>query len=80
MRPDDVVRAIADSPFFQAMPHDERVALADLGRVYVHGDGDVLFTPRQPPGALVLVLEGLVEICRAETEDGEPEPVAYLGP
>lgn len=80
MRPDDVVRAIADSPFFQAMPHDERVVLADMGRVFVHGEGDVLFTPRQPPGSLVLVLEGLVEICRAETEDGEPEPVAYLGP
>ena len=60
MRPDDVVRAIADSPFFQAMPHDERVALAEIGRVYVHGEGDVLFNPRQPPGALVLVLEGLV--------------------
>jgi CRP-like cAMP-binding protein len=80
MRQDDLVRAVGESPFFQALSEEERLSMVQLGRVFLHGQGDVLFQPRQAPGALVLVLEGLVEVSRSEVEGLDPEPVAYLGP
>lgn len=75
----DLVRAISESPFFQAMDEGERIALANEGQLVGHGSGDVLFRPRQVPDALFLVLDGLAEISRKETPDGEYEPVAYAG-
>ncbi len=80
MRPNEIVRFLSESPFFQALPQEERVTLAQLGRFSRHGAGEVLFRPRQAPSALYLVIEGMVEVCRAESPGGEPEPVAYLGP
>ena len=80
MRPDEIVRFLSDSPFFQALAQDERVAFAQLGRVCRHAPGEVLFRPRQAPSALYLVADGVVEVCRPDVTGGEPEPVAYLGP
>lgn len=80
MRQEDLVRAIADSPFFKVMVPDVRETLANQGRVVVHGHGEMLFRPKQPAAALYLILEGVVEICR-EVEQGEGmKPVAYIGP
>jgi CRP-like cAMP-binding protein len=80
MRPDEIVRFLSDSPFFQALAQEERVAFAQLGRVCRHAPGEVLFRPRQAPSALYLVADGVVEVCRSEVPGGEAEPVAYLGP
>lgn len=80
MRQEELVGAIADSPFFKTMVTDVREALAGHGRVVVHGNGDVIFRPKQPAPALYLILDGVVEICR-EVEEGEGlKPVAYIGP
>jgi CRP-like cAMP-binding protein len=80
MRQEDLVRAIADSPFFKVMVPDVRETLANHGRVVVHGHGEMLFRPKQPAAALYLILEGVVEICR-EVDEGEGmKPVAYIGP
>lgn len=80
MRQEELVGAIADSPFFKAMVPDVREALAGHGRVVVHGNGEVIFRPKQPAPALYLILEGVVEISR-EVEEGEGlKPVAYIGP
>ena len=75
----DLLKAVSDSSFFQAMEEDDRVALARDGQLVEHGDGDRLFQPRQVPHALYLVVDGLVEISRREIPDGEFEPVAYAG-
>lgn len=80
MQPDEIVRCLGESPFFQALPQEERVALAHLGRPVGHGPDEVLFRPRQVPSALYLVVEGVVEVCRTEIDGGALEPVAYLGP
>jgi len=80
MRHEDLARLIAESSFFKSVSPDVRAALAEHGRVVVHGPGEVLFRPKQPASALYLVLEGVVEISR-ELEDGEGlKPVAYIGP
>lgn len=80
MRHEDLNRAIADSPFFKSMSPDVRASLAGHGRVVLHGAGEVLFRPKQPAGALYLILDGVVEISR-EIEEGEGlKPVAYVGP
>lgn len=80
MQAEDILRALTESPFFQAMPADERVALAREGAYYLHGDGDELFRPRAVPTALYLVLEGLVEISRVDAVEDRLETVAYVGP
>ncbi len=75
----DLIKTVSDSAFFQAMEEDDRIALARAGQLVEHGDGDVLFRPRQVPAALYLVVEGLAEISRTDSPDGELEPVAYVG-
>jgi len=42
--------------------------------------GGVLFQAGEVPAALYLVLDGVVEICRVESEEIGMQPVAYLGP
>jgi CRP-like cAMP-binding protein len=80
MRQEELVRAIADSPFFKTMAPDVRASLASHGRVVIHNAGEVLFRPKKPANALYLILEGVVEISR-EIEEGEGlTPVAYVGP
>lgn len=71
---------MSESPFFQGLSADERVALAHAGRIVLHGQDDVVFRPREAPQALILVLDGLVEVRRVEVPGDRPEPVAYLGP
>jgi CRP-like cAMP-binding protein len=80
MRQEELVRAIADSPFFKAMVPDVRASLAGHGRVVVHGHGEMLFKPKNPATALYLILEGVVEISREVDEGQGIKPVAYLGP
>jgi CRP-like cAMP-binding protein len=77
---EDLVRAIRESPFFHGMPPDEQMSLARIGGVDVQPAGGVLFEPNQVPAALYLVLDGVVEICRVESEEIGMQPVAYLGP
>ncbi len=80
MQQEDLVRAIAESPFFKGMVSDVRASLAGHGRIEVHGHNETLFRPKQPATALYMVLDGVVEISR-EIEEGEGlKPVAYLGP
>jgi CRP-like cAMP-binding protein len=80
MRQEEIVRAIAESPFFKAVGADVRASLAGHGRVVIHSNDESLFRPKQPATALYLILDGVVEI-RRELEEGEgPKPVAYLGP
>jgi len=80
MRQQELLRAIADSPFFKAMVPDVRETLAAHGRVVIHTSGELIFEPKQRATALYLVLEGVVEICR-EIEEGDGlKPVAYVGP
>ena len=76
---EDLVRAIRESPFFHGMPPDEQMSLARLGGVDVQPTGGVLFQPGEVPAALYLVLDGVVEICRVESEEVGLQPVAYLG-
>jgi CRP-like cAMP-binding protein len=76
----ELIKIITDSSFFQGVAYEERVALAELAQVVRHGEGENLFQPRQLPTALYLVSEGVVEISRRQSPDGEPEPVAYRGP
>jgi CRP-like cAMP-binding protein len=76
---EDLVRAIRDSPFFHGMAPDEQMSLARLGGVDVQSTGGVLFRPGEVPAALYLVLDGVVEICRVESAEVGPQPVAYLG-
>jgi CRP-like cAMP-binding protein len=76
----ELIKAITDSAFFQGVAYEERVALAELAQVLRHGGGETLFQPRQLPTALYLVNEGIVEISRRQSPDGELEPVAYRGP
>ena len=76
---EDLVRVIRDSPFFHGMPPDEQMSLARLGGVDVQPAGGVLFRPGDVPAALYLVLDGVVEICRAESREVGLQPVAYLG-
>ena len=79
MNLDDLLRVISDCPFFHGMAQEELVALAQLGRVDQHMAGSVLFRPGQTPAALYLVLDGVVEICREESEVVGLQPVVYLG-
>jgi CRP-like cAMP-binding protein len=80
MQRTDLIKAITDSSFFQGVAYEERVALADLAQVLRHGEGETLFQPRQLPTALYLINDGVVEISRRQSPDGELEPVAYRGP
>lgn len=80
MRQADLVRAIADSPFFKGMVPDVRETLAGHGRVVVHSSGELLFRPKERATALFLVLDGVVEICREIEEGDGMKPVAYVGP
>jgi CRP-like cAMP-binding protein len=75
---EDLVGAIRDSPFFHGMPLDEQMALVRLGGVDIHPAGGVLFRPGEVPAALYLVLDGVVEICRVESQEIGRQPVAYL--
>jgi CRP-like cAMP-binding protein len=77
---EDLVRAIRDCPFFHGMPPDEQMSLARLGGVDVQPAGGVLFQAGEVPAAFYLVLDGVVEICRVESEEIGMQPVAYLGP
>jgi len=77
---EELVRAIRDCPFFHGMPSDEQMSLARLGGVDVQPAGGVLFQAGDVPAALYLVLDGVVEICRVESEEIGMQPVAYLGP
>jgi hypothetical protein len=61
------------------MAEEERVALAQLGELCKHADGETLFRPGDVPTALYLVVEGVAEISRRELRGGELEPVAYVG-
>jgi CRP-like cAMP-binding protein len=79
MQLDDLVRVIGDSPFFSGLPQEEQLVLAQLGRVDQHMPGRVLFRPGQVVTALYLVIDGVVEICREESEEVGLQPVAYLG-
>jgi len=79
MHLDDLLRVINDCPFFHGMAQEEQVTLAKLGRVDQHMAGGVLFRPGQTPAALYLVLEGVVEICREESEEVGLQPIVYLG-
>lgn len=76
----ELIKAVTDSAFFQGVAYEERAALAELVQVQRHGEGEVLFQPRQLPTALYLISEGVVEISRRQSPDGELEPVAYRGP
>ncbi len=80
MQRTDLIKAITDSSFFQGVAYEERAALADLAQVLRHGEGETLFQPRQLPTALYLINDGVVEISRRQSPDGELEPVAYRGP
>ena len=80
MQRTDLIKAITDSSFFQGVAYEERVALAELAQVLRHGEGETLFQPRQLPTALYLINDGVVEISRRQSPDGELEPVAYRGP
>lgn len=80
MQRTDLIKAITDSSFFQGVAYEERVALAELAQVLRHGEGETLFQPRQLPTALYLIHDGVVEISRRQSPDGEMEPVAYRGP
>jgi CRP-like cAMP-binding protein len=75
---EDLVGAIRDSLFFHGMPLDEQMALARLGGVDIHPAGGILFRPGEVPAALYLVLDGVVEICRVESQEIGRQPVAYL--
>jgi CRP-like cAMP-binding protein len=75
----ELVRVVADSAFFHGLVHEERVVLAEAAQLFDHVEGAELFQPRQLPSALYLVVSGVVEISRQETEDGPFEPVAYRG-
>lgn len=77
---EDLVRAIRECPFFHGMPPDEQMSLARLGGVDVQPAGGVLFQEGEVPAALYLILDGVVEICRVESEEIGMQPVAYLGP
>ncbi len=76
----DFIKLLADSAFFHAVSHEERVALAEVAQHFRHREGEILFRPRQLPTALYLVVDGVVEISRQEVPDGDLEPVAYRGP
>ncbi|MEJ2580618.1 MAG: DUF4388 domain-containing protein [Acidobacteriota bacterium] len=76
---EDLLKAVRESPFFQGMPPDEQMSVAKLGIVDVQPEGGVLFQPGDVPAALYLVLDGVVEICRVESEEVGLRPVAYLG-
>jgi len=76
---EDLVRAIRDCSFFHGMPPDEQMSLARLGGVDVQPAGGVLFRPGEVPAALYLVLDGVVEICREESQEVGLQPVAYIG-
>ena len=75
----DLVKIISDSVFFHAVAFEERTALADIAQLVRHGEGDVLFQPRQLPTALYLIRTGVVEISRQQSPEGDLEPVAYRG-
>ncbi len=77
---EDLVRTIRDCPFFHGMSSDEQVSLARLGGVDAQPAGGVLFQAGEIPAALYLILDGVVEICRVESEEIGMQPVAYLGP
>jgi len=79
MDPAALVKAVSESAFFHAMDEEERVTLAHESKLVEHGEGEVLFEPPEPPSALYLVVDGVVEVCRRESPDGEPVRVAYLG-
>jgi CRP-like cAMP-binding protein len=76
---EDLVRAIRESPFFHGMSQEEQISLARLGGVDVHPPGGVLFQPGDVPSALYLVLDGVVEVSRVESNEVGLQPVAYLG-
>jgi CRP-like cAMP-binding protein len=79
MQFDELMRAIGECPSFHGMAQEEKASLARLGKVEQHLAGGVLFRPGQPPAALYLVLDGVVEICREESEEAGLQPVVYLG-
>lgn len=79
MQQPDLIRIITDSSFFHAVAYEERVALVDLAQLLRHAEGEVLFQPRQLPTALYLVVDGVVEISRQQSPEGDLEPVAYRG-
>jgi len=80
MQRTDLIKTITDSSFFHGVAYEERAALAELAQVLHHGAGEVLFQPRQLPTALYLVSDGVVELSRRQSPEGEVEPVAYRGP
>jgi CRP-like cAMP-binding protein len=75
----DLFKVVSESPFFHNMEEEGRFELARTGTVHDHGEGDVLFRPKDTPSALYLVVDGVVEISRREDPEGELEPVAYAG-
>lgn len=80
MRPEHLEAALGDSPFFSGLGQEQRIGLARAGRVFEHGPEDAVFRPGAVASALVLVLEGVVEISRAADGSDELEPIAYAGP
>jgi CRP-like cAMP-binding protein len=79
MSTDYLARALRDSSFFKGIADDDRQSLITLGVVRHLDAGAALFRPGQRPSGLFLVLEGVIEICRAEVQEGELLPVVYLG-
>lgn len=74
-----VIGAVADSPFLQSMTDEDRADLARRATSHVHAHGEVLFRPSEVPTALYLVVRGVVEINRQGAQEGEFEPIAYVG-
>jgi len=80
MQQPDLIKIVTDSSFFHAVAYEERIALVELAQLLRHAEGEVLFQPRQLPTALYLVVDGVVEISRQQSPEGDLEPVAYRGP
>jgi CRP-like cAMP-binding protein len=75
----DLFKVVSESPFFHTMEEDERLELARTGSIHEYNEGEVLFSPRDVPAALYLVVDGVAEISRREAPDADLEPVAYAG-
>jgi CRP-like cAMP-binding protein len=76
----DSIHFLKRAEIFEELAQRHLIIVLQRGTIEsYHTPGSILFQLGEPADALYVVKSGVVEICRARSEDEKPSVVAYLG-
>jgi CRP-like cAMP-binding protein len=75
----EIVEFLAETRLLAGWPREDLASLADVVSIRPLDPGEILFEEGTPGDALILVLEGRLQVCRGETEIGDILEGDHLG-